>query len=51
MYWQVTSGPNNGADDFSSTSGIVVFQEGQSMADLSIQVKPDNVSTPFYHKI
>ena len=38
------SGPNNGADDFTRTSGVVVFEDGQSMANLSIQVKPDNVS-------
>ncbi|XP_015763360.1 PREDICTED: G-protein coupled receptor 98-like [Acropora digitifera] len=41
--WKITSGPNNGADDFTDTNGVVTFEEGQSLANLSIKVKPDNL--------
>ncbi|XP_068693739.1 adhesion G-protein coupled receptor V1-like isoform X3 [Montipora foliosa] len=41
--WRITSGPNLGADDFTHTSGVVTFEEGQSLANLPIIVKADNV--------
>ena len=44
VVWKVTSGPNSGSDDFTHTSGVVVFDANQDMANLSLLVKPDNVS-------
>ncbi|PFX17387.1 G-protein coupled receptor 98 [Stylophora pistillata] len=41
--WRITSGPNSGSDDFTHTSGVVVFDANQYMANLSLLVKPDNV--------
>lgn len=41
--FKVANGPNNGADDFLNTSGVVIFEQGQRIANLSIQLNPDNV--------
>ena len=41
--FKVANGPNNGADDFLNTSGVVTFEQGQRIANLSIQLNPDNV--------
>ena len=41
--FKVANGPNSGADDFLNTSGVVVFEQGQRIANLSIQLNPDNV--------
>ncbi|KAK3711287.1 hypothetical protein QZH41_015002 [Actinostola sp. cb2023] len=41
--WEFVSGPDKGTKDLVKTSGTVSFAEGQQVASLSLQVKPDNI--------